>query len=338
MPTIRDVAHRAGVAPITVSRVINNTGYISDETRARVEAAIAELQYVPNSLSQSLRFKKTNTISLIVSDITNPFWTVVTRGAEDASSERGLNVILCNSDENESKQDRYVNVLLQRQTDGFLLVPASNNGAVVKRIKSQRVPLVVIDRQMRDVEVDIVRCDSEGGAFHLTQYLLNLGHRRIAILTGPQDISTSEQRVTGYKNALRANGLTVDERLIHYGHYNQDAGYDMANKIIQDTSSPRPTALFAGNNLIAIGILKALDHLGLQVPEDISVVSFDDLPLGLLTKPFLTVMAQSAYQVGYQAAQLLLKQIAGEEEAGNRDMVLPVELIERQSCRALTDQ
>src|SRR5688572_26630646 len=175
MPTIRDVAKRAGVAPITVSRVVNNAGYISSETRTRVEQAIAELHYVPNSLSRSLRFKKTNTIAFIVSDITNPFWTTVTRGIEDASSEHGLNVILCNTDENPGKQDNYVNVLLQKQTDGFLLVPARENPGIVRKIQKQQVPLVVIDREVKDVEVDIVRSDDIGGAYEMTKYLIELG-------------------------------------------------------------------------------------------------------------------------------------------------------------------
>ncbi|MCU0512956.1 MAG: LacI family transcriptional regulator [Anaerolineae bacterium] len=332
MPTIRDVARRAGVAPITVSRVINNAGYISEATRQRVEQAIAELHYVPNSLSRSLRFKKTDTIAFIVSDITNPFWTTVTRGIEDASSEHGFNVILCNTDENPAKQDNYVTVLLQKQTDGFLLVPAGENAGVVQRIQKQQVPLVVIDRHLKDVTVPVVRSDSPGGMYRLTQYLLQLGHRRIAMLSGSMLISTGRQRVEGYRRAMQDAGLPLEEHLVLCGEFKQESGYRMTRQILQ-TLHPAPTALLAGNNFIAMGILRALDDLGLRVPEDISVAGFDDLPHYLPAEPALTVVAQQPYELGLQAARLLIGQITGHHSAGQEEIVLPVELLIRQSCR-----
>jgi LacI family transcriptional regulator len=333
MPTIRDVAKRAGVAPITVSRVVNNAGYISSETRTRVEQAIAELHYVPNSLSRSLRFKKTNTIAFIVSDITNPFWTTVTRGIEDASSEHGLNVILCNTDENPGKQDNYVNVLLQKQTDGFLLVPARENPGIVRKIQKQQVPLVVIDREVKDVEVDIVRSDDIGGAYEMTKYLIELGHRRIAMLSGSQLISTGRHRVSGYRRAMQDAGITVDNSLIYFGEFKQEWGYEIAMHLVNHVS-PLPTALIGGNNFIALGVLRALHSLGVRVPDDISVTGFDDLPNYLPTEPWLTVAAQKPYELGLQAARLLIALISGTEPAGSRDIMLPVDLIIRQSCRA----
>ena len=167
MPTIRDVAKRAGVAPITVSRVINNSGYVSAKTRARVEAAVKELGYVPNRLARSLRLKRTHTLALVVTDITNPFWTTVVRGVEDAANKAGFTVILCNTDESEAKQDAYLQVLLQKQVDGILFVPASSAAEPVKRVQKQGVPIVVLDRQVPDAQVDVVRGDSEGGAYLL---------------------------------------------------------------------------------------------------------------------------------------------------------------------------
>ncbi|MDQ7035828.1 MAG: LacI family DNA-binding transcriptional regulator [Anaerolineae bacterium] len=224
-PTIRDVAKLAGVAAITVSRVINNSGYTSDETRDRVERAIAELNYIPNSLSQSLRFQTTNTVALIVSDITNPFWTTITRGVEDVCNDHDLHVILCNTDEKEAKLSKYVNMLLQRQTDGFILVPTSaasiNN---VTTILQKHVPLVILDRQLPQVDVDIVRGDSVEGAYQLTRYLIELGHQRIAMFSGPIEISTSEQRIEGYKRALQEADIAIDDELITFSGYTEAGG------------------------------------------------------------------------------------------------------------------
>ena len=168
MPTIQDVAHHAGVAPVTVSRVVNNSGYVRRETRARVEASITALGYVPNRLAGGLRTKRTNTLGLVLTDITNPFWTTVARGVEDAAQAQGYNVILCNTDESEAKQDQYVRVLLQKQVDGVLLVPARSTATSVDFVQTHGVPLVVLDRQVPNA-VDVVRCDSEGGCLRADQ-------------------------------------------------------------------------------------------------------------------------------------------------------------------------
>jgi LacI family transcriptional regulator len=335
MPTIRDVARLAGVAPITVSRVINKAGYISDDTRLRVEAAIEKLHYIPNSLSRSLRFNKTNMIALIVSDITNPFWTTVTRGVEDACSEHKLHVILCNTDENQDKLDEYVNLLLQKQADGFIVVPTGSSGPLLRNIQKQDVPLVVLDRVLPDLRADVVRCDSERGAYDLTKYLIGLGHQRIAMLSGADLISTAHERVIGYKRAMHEAGLPLDENLMSYGEFKAESGYDRTLAMMQQSTN-RPTALFAGNNFIAVGVIRALDELELRVPDDVSLVSFDDLPV--LSKPFLTVVSQPPYELGYQAAQLLFERMASTDQdqpTEPREILLPLEMHIRQSCRPL---
>jgi LacI family transcriptional regulator len=317
------------VSPITVSRVINNSGYVSQETRSRVEAAIAELQYVPNSLARSLRFKRTHTLALVLTDITNPFWTTVARGVEDAASQCGFNVILCNTDENEAKQSEYLNVLLQKQVDGFLLVPARSTPDPIVLIQSQKVPTVVLDRQVPGAQVDIVRGDSEGGAYQLVRLLLSLGHRRIAMLSGPVSISTAADRVTGYHRALHEVGLEAQAELICYGEYTQESGYQMAQKALSLT--PRPTALFAANNFIAIGALRALREVGMRVPEDMALVSFDDIPPAFVIEPFLTVAAQPAYEMGHRATELLLARLSGQAPPECQEIVLPTEIIVRRS-------
>lgn len=330
-PTIRDVARLAGVAPITVSRVINNTSYISPETRERVLSAIDTLHYVPNSISRSLRFKKTNMLAMLVSDITNPFWTTVTRGAEDASSYHGLNIILCNTDEKQDKFADYVNVLLQKQIDGFLLAPTGDDRASIARIEKQGVPYVLIDRVLPNVHADSVRSDSVTGAYLLTKHLIALGHRRIAIITAPMVVSTGRERLEGYLMALEEAGIAPDERLIHHGGYQHETGYHATRAALRN-SAIQPTALFAGNNFIATGVLKALDEHGLRVPEDMSVVSFDDLPYGFYRKPFITVAVQEPYALGYEAANLLIQRVNGDTALPLQEIIYPVELIIRDSC------
>jgi LacI family transcriptional regulator len=333
--TIRDVAKLAGVSPITVSRVINNAAYISEETRRKVEEAIATLDYVPNTLSQSLRFKKTHTIALIISDITNPFWTTISRGVEDASSEQNLHVIICNTDERREKLENYINLLLQRRVDGMLIAPSEENAPeVIARIQKQHVPLVVLDRAVPGLEVDVVRSDSVQGAYELTRYLLELGHRRIAMLTGPLGISTSWQRVQGYRKALQDHGLAVDESLIVRGVFRQDGGYSMTQTVMQSPNPP--TALFTANNFIALGSLKALNEMNLRIPDDVSMVSFDEMPFDGYQKPFMTLAAQAPYEMGFQAARLLVKLMQGEEKPGGRDILLPIQIMIRQSCRAIS--
>jgi LacI family transcriptional regulator len=329
MSTIRDVAKQAGVAPITVSRVVNNSGYVSEKTRACVEAAIADLGYVPNVLARSLRSRRTNTLALILTDISNPFWTTVSRGVEDVASDAGFNVILCNTDESEIEQDKYLHVLLQKQVDGVLLVPARSAVESIQFVKSQDTPVVVLDRLIPDAQADTVRCDSEEGGYQLTHLLLSLGHRRIAVLSGPRGVSTAEDRVAGYQRALKEAGLDIDPALVYYGQFSLESGYTMTQQML--TVMPRPSGLFAGNNFIAIGALRALRDAGLQVPEDLALVGFDDLPEDLVVDPFLTVAAQPAYEMGRRATELLLARLSGEAPEAYQEIVLPTEIIVRQS-------
>ncbi len=326
MPTIREVAKRAGVAPITVSRVINDGHSVSPETRRRVELAIAELDYIPNALGTSLRSKRTQTLALLLSDITNPFWTTVARGVEDTAHARGYHIILCNTDESAAKQDEYLTFLLKKQIDGFLLVPTSRRSVVT--LLKRKTPCVVLDRRFHDLEIDTVRGDSIGGACTLTQHLLQLGHRRIVLLTGPRDVSSAADRAAGYLRALADAGLE-DAAQVLWGSYSQEGGAELARQAL--ALHPRPTAFFAGNNFIAVGAMRALAAAGLRVPEDISVVAFDDLPLAVMFDPFFTVAAQPAYDMGARATELLLDRLDGGGPPQCQDVVLPTELIVRRS-------
>jgi LacI family transcriptional regulator len=326
LATIRDVAKLAGVAPITVSRVINNDGYFTEETRQKVEAAVLELNYIPNSLGPSLRSKRTQTLALVLSDITNPFWTTVARGVEDAANKRGYHIIIGNTDESELKQEEYLLFLMKKQVDGFLFVPASYS--VSSTLQKRHVPFVVLDRRFPLKEIDLVRCDSVGGAYDLTKHLLEFGHRHIALITGRENHTTASDRVEGYLKALDEAGLSDTQQII-WGEYTQQSGYENTVQIIQ--SHPRPTAIFAANNFIAIGMMRALRDAGLRVPEDMSVVAFDDLPAAITIDPFFTVAAQPAYEMGRKATELLLSRLENDGPEGYQEIVLPVEIIVRKS-------
>ncbi len=333
MTTIREVAKLAGVAPITVSRVINHTGYIRDETRQKVESAVNQLGYVPNSLSQSLRWKQTGMLALVLTDVTNPFWTTVARGAEDAASAAGYHLILCNTDESPEKQESYLKALFQKRVDGILLVPARADLKDIRQARKLRVPLVVLDRRLTESLADCVRCDSEAGAYQLTRLLLERGHRNIALLTGSPQVTTATDRVSGYRKALREAGLNTNREIVFYGAFTLESGLEMARQVLE--MKPRPTAIFAANNFIALAVLQALRVANVRVPDDISVVGFDDLPASLQVDPVLTVVAQPAYQMGVLATNMLLKKLTGETDPSDayQEVVLPVEIVERKSVQ-----
>jgi LacI family transcriptional regulator, galactose operon repressor len=338
MSTIRDVAKLAGVSTMTVSRVVNNSGYTSQTTRLRVEQAVAQLGYVPNAVARYLRSKQTHTIALVVSDITNPFFTTIARGVEDVAGPRGFAVMFCNTDEDDDEEARYLRLLVERQVDGVLLVPAGNPAASIRMLRAHKVPLVILDRRVPGRPIDTVRCDSEAGAYELVRHLIGLGHRRIGVLTGRRSISTSADRVAGVRRALEESGLTLDEALVRWGRFNFGDlnladGHQMADEVIAATDDP-PTALFAANNFIAFGAIRALREMGLHMPDDISVVAFDDLPTEWVSDPFLTVAAQPAYEIGRRAAEMMIDRLTGERTRTGESVLLPFELIVRRSTAA----
>jgi LacI family transcriptional regulator len=218
--------------------------------------------------------------------------------------------------------------LAQRQVDGVLLVPACGNAKTIKFLESNGITVVVLDRRVSGVETDFVRSDSENGAKRLIKLLIGLGHKRIAIITGPKDVSTAVDRVTGYKQALIEAGL-IENGLVYYGAFNQQSGYELTKQAMMQ--SPKPTAMFGANNFIMLGIIKALRELQLNVPDDVSVVGFDDFPESMLVRPFFTAVAQPAYEMGRLATELLIKRISGEISEEFQKIILPNEIIERES-------
>jgi LacI family transcriptional regulator len=325
--TLRDVAAHAGVSPITASRALNNSGYVSEKVRARVIAAAAELNYVPNAVASSLRARKTQLLALLAG-VTNPFWAAVVQGIEQAGAEAGYGLLLCNTDDDPAREARYIDQLVRRRIDGLIIAATKDSAGLLEELKRRHQPFVLIDRVVSGVEADTVRGDNSGAAYLMTRHLLATGYRRIGIISGPHNISTAEERVAGYRAAMDEAGIAVPEELILYGQYTESWGYEATRLLM--TPGTRPDALFAANNSIALGVLEGLHTLGLQVPQDVGVVCFDDTT-NLVSARFLTTASQSAQEMGRVATRLLLERLA-EPDRAPRDIVLPIELVIRSSC------
>jgi LacI family transcriptional regulator len=330
LPTINDVAKRAGVSAVTVSRVINNASNVRPTTRDKVELAIRELGYVPSVAARSLRLKRTRTLALILPDITNTFWTTIARGVEDAAQRRDYSVFLCNTDEDEVKQRRYLDFVVGQRVDGVIIAPHDSDARYLAQLRDRNIPTVVIDRHIEGWGVDSVLGDSLSGAMALVQHLISLGHERIAMLSGPASASTAEDRVAGYCIALAEAGIPVESGLVKRGEFRIASGEEMTHQLFD--AGLGPTAIFAANNAIAMGVIDALERRGLRIPQDVALVSFDDFPNVSHLFPFLTVVAQPAYDMGINAAQLLLSRLDSEVELQPRQVVLPTRLIVRHSC------
>ncbi len=324
--TMKEVARKAGVSAITVSRVINTAAYVRPSTRARVEAAIAELRYIPNQMASSLRSHQTNILALVLPTITNSFWTTIARGAEDEAESRGYSVFLCNTDDDPAKEARYLEVLLRHRVDGVSIIPTARSAPTLRRLEQHEMTFVQLHRRAEGVQSDIVRGDSRGGAYILTRHLLDVGWRRIGYVGGPITSFTGHDRLAGYEEALASAGIAVDPALIRVGPYRQQTGYLLVKDLLQ--TKARPDALFIGNSRLALGALRAITEAGCRMPEDIGVASFYDVPALDDYSPFMTTAIQPAYEIGRLGVSRLLDRIAGNDDA-QREIILPNRIIAR---------
>ena len=329
---MRDVAEQAGVSVTSVSHVINETRPVSDELRRRVLAAMEELGYQPNRLARSLRRGQTLTIGMIIPDSANPFFAEMARGVEDTSFKSGYNVILCNSDGDLNKERVYTNVLVEKRVDGILFIAAGLSSNGILDLQTQRVPLVVVDRDLPDASVDSVLTDNARGGWLATRHLIDLGHRRIACITGPSDITPSAERVTGYRQALEEEGVPVNGELIVRGDFQYESAYRAAIRLLQ--MEDPPTAIFACNDLMAVAVMSAALELGQHVPGDLSVVGFDNVRLAAFANPPLTTIAQPKYEMGVVAATMLLERIRDAHAPAQR-RVFESSLVTRKSTAPL---
>lgn len=337
MVTIYDVAAKAGVSAMTVSRVINNTGKISEKTRTKVTRVMEELGYVPNQTARSLVLQQTKLLFLLITDIMNPFYTTLARGAEDAAKRSGYRLLFGNSDENLEKEADYVTTILTTRVDGVLVAPAGDPSLPhLNSLRKHNVPFVLLDREVPGIDCDIVLGDSRDGARRLVEHLASQGHRAIAMVNGSSSISSARLRLQGYQDGMKLNDLDYNEKYVF------ETSFGPLNDLTEmgqwfDQLSPSPTAIVAGNNVLAVEILRLFRERGMSVPDHMSIVCFDDLGPYSEVEPFLTVAAQQAYQFGYMGMQMLVDRIQEREAALPwKKIVLPAELIIRRSVKEIT--
>jgi LacI family transcriptional regulator len=332
--TISDVASHAGVSPMTVSRVINDSPHVSAGTRQRVQASIVTLGYVPNRLARGLLQRKTHAFGVIVPDVANPFFTLVVRGVEQVAWRAGYHVILCDTQGDLERERGYLEDMVAFQVEGVLIAPVGDRSRPQLRLLTRNnVPFVLIDRSITGFEGDLVQGDSVTGARLLVEHLVGLGHRRIGMVTETTDVSTARDRLQGYRDALEGAGIERDpELVVESSAIDPDAAAEATLRLL--TLPDPPTAIFAVNNIAVVGVVEAARQQSLEIPGDLALVCFDDIEHVSRLYPFLTVMAQPAETYGTIATQLLLDRLTGRVGQRRRIVVLPPDFIVRKSSGA----
>ncbi|ROM91155.1 LacI family DNA-binding transcriptional regulator [Pseudomonas brassicacearum] len=320
MATIKDVAALAGISYTTVSHVVNKTRPVSEEVRLKVEAAIKSLDYVPSAVARSLKAKTTATIGLLVPNSLNPYFAELARGIEDYCERNGYCVILCNSDDNPDKQRSYLRVLLEKRIDGLIVASAGGDSGLAQGLAGVRTPMVIVDRGLEGLDADMVRIDHEYGAYLATRHLLELGHRDIATIGGPAHTSVAQMRLAGYCRALKEAGVEVPGKWMLESDFTSIGGYNAATMLLEKNP---PSAIFAGNDMIGIGVLRAAAERNIRVPSELSVIGFDDIQMSRYVYPALTTVGQSILQLGEMAAEVLLRRIGTPELATDQRIVKP---------------
>jgi LacI family repressor for deo operon, udp, cdd, tsx, nupC, and nupG len=331
MATIMDVARLAAVSKSTVSRVLNENPRVDVETRKKVFKAIKELKYQPNSFARNFRNGETKLIAVLIPNISNAFFGELVRGMEDAAVNNGYNIILCNTAEDNDREIQYIGMLEQKQVDGVILTALRNPLKMIKPYLKYG-PIVLASEYLDDDFLPAVCIDNIAAAQKATEHLIKSGHERIAFINGPENIILCRDRETGYVNAINNSGLSVFDYLIQHSDFTIEGGYNSAESLLKLTD--RPTAIFAANDEMAVGAVKALQKYGLNVPKDMSVIGFDNVPVSTVVEPNLTTINQPIYEIGFEAANLLITCLkSGIDSIEHRRITLETKLCIRKSSQ-----
>ena len=338
--TLSDIAATIGVAPMTVSRVVNGTGYVSDETREKVMTAVRKMSYRPNGVARNLKRQRTDTVGLVLGDISNPYSTELANAVREVLSVRGYNLFICISEHSAKEDITAFESLVDHNVDGIIVATRSNaeGDEHLLEIVDGDMPVVVVGRDFHHDLVDFVSADNLTGGFEATRHLIDLGHRRIGFIGATLNNKGSLKRLQGYLNALEAHDIDIDERLITGrrdtssevpGYSTERMGYEGMKRLL--SLPKRPTAVFARNDFTAVGAMTAIKEAGLSIPKDVAIVGFDDIPLAVHTVPPLTTVRQPMRLQGQLAAEMLVSRIAGKEPRQRTERILNCELIIRES-------
>jgi DNA-binding LacI/PurR family transcriptional regulator len=330
MANMKEIAKMAGVSLGTVSHVLNDSAGVRPALRDRVFEAVQAAGYQPSQLARGLRRVKTNMIGMIIPDITNPFFPAVVRGAEDVAFSNGYRLILCNTDNDHSKELVHLNELRTYLPAGLIVIPSnfSDLTAQAESYRNAGTGVVCIDRLPKNWIGDTVTANNEKGAYDATRFMLKLGHTKLATITGPLHLTNAKERLDGFKRAVHEANLQLGPEYVQETTFDKAGGY--SKTLILLRLLPRPTAIFAGNDMIALGALLAIREAGLRCPEDVSLLGFDDLDIAETTNPSLSSVSQSGYQLGATAARILLDRLEGDTGPA-KHIVLETELRLRHS-------
>ena len=328
---LNEVAKKAGVSTATVSRVINNNPNVNPETRIKVQQVIKELKFTPNRVAKRLRNRNasSNLLGVLIPDIQNPFYVEVLRGIEDVAYNSNYALIVCNFSQDEKKEKLYLDLLLSESVDGLIAAPTHEHDQKVIGLVKSGLPIVCVDRGLSDVDVDVVLVENRNGAFSAVDHLIKAGYKRIAYISGLQQLPSSRQRELGYIDALSANGIPLEKELIKYGDSRHESGVLLCEELL-NLDSP-PDAIFTGNNLITLGALETIHKRGLKIPSEVAIIGFDDMYWSISLNPPLTAVKQPAYEIGKRAAELLIQRINNPARP-TVSMILKTELMIRNSC------
>ncbi|WP_312469732.1 LacI family DNA-binding transcriptional regulator [Neobacillus sp.] len=330
-PTIEDVAKLANVSIATVSRVINNQGGVRKVTEERIVNAINELGYIRSAVARSMKRKETHTIGIIVPDIKNPFFPLVVSGIEQKAREKGYYTILSSTNESPIVEEEIVKIFIERGVDGVIITTANEAGDHIKLLHDQGIPIVAVDRAIKNFEVDTVLVDNVNGSYQAVQHLILQGHKKIAIICGPQNTTPGHERFLGYKKALEEYNIPFDESMVIQGDFMEGSGYHAAHELFDLEN--KPTAIFSSNNLMTIGCVKAIIDLDWKLGEEVSFIGFDDVEIATFIKPKLSVVSRPMNTLGEIAVQLLYERMNVKGNLPKRQYLLSPELKIRESCQ-----
>ncbi|MCL5986817.1 MAG: LacI family transcriptional regulator [Actinobacteria bacterium] len=333
MVTSKDVAKLAGVSRATVSHVVNKSKYVSKELKLRVEQAMKELAYHPDAIAKSLKARKTHTIGVVIPNIMSPFYPPVVKGIEDVARESGYQIFICSTEEDFEMEEERLKALYEKRVDGLIIVPVRDRrGFFFDTLLGKNVPIVLLDRKIGGIDVDTVSSDNYDGAYAAVRHFLSLGYKNIAIVAMPLHMVPGKERLEGYKKALQEHGLSVVDNYVKVGNVSEESGYERTKELLNQPGSLE--AILVCNHLMAMGAFRAIKESKLRIPEDIALIAFDDFPWTPYLSPSLTTVAQSAYELGATAANMLIERIEKKNDIEPRHVVLKSKLIVRESCGA----
>lgn len=333
-PTIKDVALKAGISTATVSRYLNNNGYVSKEIQEKLYNVIKELDFIPNNVAKSLKKTETKTIGIVIPDLSNVSFMDTVKAISDVATENEYQPIILSSDEDIEKENKILDVLVSKRVDGIIIASAGSSGEKILKINNRNLPVVLLDRDAcntgDDIKVDAVVNDNFSGSYKMVNYLISLGHQKIAIITSSKSQVLINERLNGYIKALEDNNMEVNPNYILYGDSKFESGYKLTKELIMQPL--KPTAIFTVNNIMALGAVSALNEMNITIPDKMSICAFGEFKYHAVLNPDLTVVNQQPYNIGKKAAEILIKKIQNHQDWKAKKIVFESDIIMRNSC------